>query len=482
MVWPAMVWPSITWSAWRERQRRTPDRSATPEGIPTQLPADGLPPKAQIQVQHKEMQMDPEDVVPPDGSPHAPHPFRAASLTHDEASAKVSVRKWLDSGQTDTTTTIWTAFDGSEFDGIAPIVLLRSGWIESRAAMAKELASEARRSSALPMRQALPPGASFTAAELHELCLSSSGPRGELPIVMISHAWFTQQHPDPEADQLIHIAAPLEEMRRRYPAFPSEVAVFYDYSSMLQKDQSLEYDSRSPTERRSFKFGLRLLNLLFAHQLTTMIRLSVVPPRWDVPDFSRRAWPLLEENLAFLVSLSDPSTTTSDADSSTGSQGDSDETGNLSSARGWSLCMDAFRPIRRSPPLPPTQFRLLIGDAWVSENAAHPREQVLEEIGKLHAQMWRESLASVETLDFSFLGWGDAELEALEVSLRVATSLRHLDLSGNVFSDAGCVTLASALEPLRSLRHISLARNESATAGMAVLLEACRGRGMQILT
>jgi hypothetical protein len=189
----------------------------------------------------------------------------------------------------------------------------------------------------LPRRQDLPEDAFLDKEELGWLfedleAIQKFGMLYEMcfpPLVVVSYAWETPEHPDPECRLLKQVLACAIEWYTRERAglinaggvrsqmlgrdqfFPfwvkrvhrdegmaaADFAVFLDYSSMCQKPRTAEADA-------SFGRALHSMDLLYGHQLTVKWRLTQ-PLTEHVEGrktYNERGWPYFETCAAELIS------------------------------------------------------------------------------------------------------------------------------------------------------------------------------------
>ena len=111
---------------------------------------------------------------------------------------------------------------------LAPVALLRGSWL-------RHWLSRRADGQLLPKRQDLEPEALLTYDEVTAL---PRGPKGELPIIAVCHCWLTKDNPDPQCDQVRDIVAFVDAMCVRFPQFPAEVGLLYDWASLYQKPRT----------------------------------------------------------------------------------------------------------------------------------------------------------------------------------------------------------------------------------------------------
>lgn len=142
-------------------------------------------------------------------------------------------------------------------DVLPPVRLLDGEWLEALSAELTAAASaEERRSFALPRRQELyaqEPDAYMSVERLALLPRGDAKIGSPLPIIVVSHAWRSAEHPDPEGDNLLALvdAFGVQRARSRFPE--GGFAVFYDWCSLPQRDAN---GTRTAAEREAFVHAL----------------------------------------------------------------------------------------------------------------------------------------------------------------------------------------------------------------------------------
>jgi len=166
------------------------------------------------------------------------------------------------------------------------------------------LVKAAEAGTVLSKRQQLPDGAAADRdALLNSLWEDTSRPwercKEHSYIGGISYCWATAQHPDPNGEQLKRLRAPLKcfldgnpSSRTSAVAQVLSLAVFLDWCSLYQAE-------RTDDELEVFKRGLKNVNLWYAHPLTWVFALTVVPA--GVKPFLERGWPRFEKAVSTLI-------------------------------------------------------------------------------------------------------------------------------------------------------------------------------------
>ena len=145
---------------------------------------------------------------------------------------------------------------------VPPVRVLDGEWLLNRAEQARRAADKS--AHALPRRQALEtsePSAFMQADVLFSL------PRGDrfvgspLPLICVSHAWLTKEHPDPQCANMVALADAIREQQAHEDPdqrLPSKFAVMMDWVSLPQKDANGE---RTKEELAAFHTALSSMQL-----------------------------------------------------------------------------------------------------------------------------------------------------------------------------------------------------------------------------
>ena len=111
----------------------------------------------------------------------------------------------------------------------------------------------------------------------------------------------------PEGDSLIAIADALEECYRKkeegdeyaYKYFPDEMGIFWDYPCLFQHPPG---GKRTPEQDELFKWALSHLELIYAHEGTTVFRLIESAPPTRAP-YDGSGWPVYEGNSSRILKV-----------------------------------------------------------------------------------------------------------------------------------------------------------------------------------
>ena len=297
------------------------------------------------------------------------------------------------------------------------------------------------------------------------------------PFVVVSYAWLSKEHPDPDGRQLREVLAPAIEwyMAERarlikgwegYDYYESRLgpaarldapftaegvdfAIFVDYCGLWQHE-------RTPEQDASFRRGLGSMDLLYAHQEVAVWRMTRLLDGYDVLAYDLRGWPFFETAASHYIKhphlcldlgsedavkalagfegrLRPPEELESQGDyKSAGAEG---RLGKL---------MDKTRP----PPLVPSEFAKRVEPLTLTNGK--DKDVLIE----LQAKVATTVLSNVEELQYAGMKWGQVEAPMLAQAVACCERLRTLSLSGTYLGDAGMAAVVSALPrsgPLASL-------------------------------
>ena len=279
------------------------------------------------------------------------------------------------------------------------------------------------------------------------------------PFVIVSYAWLSKEHPDPDGRQLQEVLAPALEWymseRARLavedayaeedlggaapaPAGP-DFAVFVDFAGLWQKERSDEQDA-------SFGRGLASMDLLYAHQETAVLRMTRTLEGYDALPYGSRGWPFFETTVSQLIK---PAHLSLDLGTDAAKAALANFEGRPKAAEALARqgsyihafregTFAAFKGVR-APPLAPAEFERRAAAMTVTNGKD---KGVLIE---LQAKVATAVLGGVQELSYLKLGWGVAEAQVLAQALPLCAELRSLDLMGNSLADGGAAALAGAL-------------------------------------
>ena len=128
------------------------------------------------------------------------------------------------------------------------------------------------------------------------------------PLLVVSHLWWSEAHPDPDAKQLCHLARALEWYSAERSARHGEArdaAVFVGYSCVRAGRHGGSPRSATAQEAAaSYTRALGSLDVLYAHVHTVKLLLTTVPgaPTECLGAFAARGWTAYEAASAALIS------------------------------------------------------------------------------------------------------------------------------------------------------------------------------------
>eukprot|EP00929_Paragymnodinium_shiwhaense_P103207 TRINITY_DN6652_c0_g1_i4.p1 TRINITY_DN6652_c0_g1~~TRINITY_DN6652_c0_g1_i4.p1 ORF type:complete len:634 (+),score=167.33 TRINITY_DN6652_c0_g1_i4:88-1989(+) len=370
---------------------------------------------------------------------------------------------------------IWCRYGGRDLEPLLTVTtLVDLQWLARLA-----------RHEVLPERKGVSPGWSQLPLEAQvsasQLQASGSVPQGQLPIVVFSCPWASEEHPDPDGSQLQRLLPLLEVIEDSFIApepKPQTWGVFWDYMSMPQRT------SRSRSEASAEKLArcdlaTAQVHRWFAHPFTLSVLQDA--PLCDLYGGSRRCrpyyergWCLFERQLSGLVkrgqnmlSLSTPGycryIQTKLVDD-------------------WPTLVEHCGAVGggRPPPVAPDRFyqRLSEGAAAEAREEGNGLFFFFDDdldaiVNPDYRQAFLDAFSKVQLLDYSYLSWNDADVEDLVDALQYArgrgalSELRELWLMGNSFTERGFRTLANALQDglFDGLHKLVFQAPAAATAG-----------------
>ena len=314
------------------------------------------------------------------------------------------------------------------------------------------------------------------------------------PLVIVSYAWLSPEHPDPEGRQLREVLAPAIEWymseRATYisgdvyavkhsaagkraqltPPFTAEgidFGIFLDFSSIWQKE-------RSPVQEQSFHRALDSMDLLYAHQETVVWRMTRLLSGDTVLPYEQRGWPFFETAASQYVK---PAWHCLDLGSTEATQelanyeGVTKVPSELAEQKTyWHHSGTPGRvgklKDRRLPPLVPEEF----AKRATSKTVTNGKDK--EVLLRLQADVSTCVLSTVRVLSFSALGWGDSDATLLAKALRLCANLHTLNLSRNEIGPEGARDIAASTAVMASLTEVDLRQNNFGTEGWCSIFDA----------
>jgi len=200
--------------------------------------------------------------------------------------------------------------------------------------------------------------------------------------------------------------------------------------------------------------GLQRLNLFYAHPRTVVFKVTTFPPGYpgdygakfqyhlptgyDVKPYMERGWCFTESAMSGLVKDYDFIV---DLGLFSGSK----EHNHLES-----IICDCKSS--RSPPMLPDEFREELSRKTFTNKVGD-----FEKVAKLYADAFTTEFANAKTINYSGMGWGDAEIHALcRVLASPLFSAAEVILVGNPITDDGAQALMVALSSNTTIQKIVL--------------------------
>ena len=385
-----------------------------------------------------------------------------------------------------------------------PVRLLKGPWVQERAKKFRACKSdEERRKLKLPRRQELfaaEPEAFYSAAEVREL---EEGYNRQLRIVSVSYGWEEPAHPDPRGCTLLRLAEALERAQtkpvpsadgKKQKLLPTDVAVFFDWTALCQKDPALfdaretpagqpdaeakaafeaelkakrrffggeAYEkSRVGEEASSFYAALKTMERWYAHHGTTVVMMTVHPEGAPegMLEYLLRGWPTFERFCAMF-----------------GKEG----VHHLA----WPSLIDVrlgdtSTCVRVAPPTPEMMRAELASKTFTN---ASDSDMVLG----LYTATANGFLGGAKKLDCDGLGWDAAEWAVFAAWLPRCGVCKDLQLPNNPMADAGVAALAeAAAQPgaLPALETLVLDNTPITDAGAGSLARALEAGALPALS
>jgi len=247
-------------------------------------------------------------------------------------------------------------------------------------------------------RQDLPQEAFCTAP----LVASSSSERA---IIVISYAWITKEHPDPEAFTLSIVAPLLQHFTRAY----GRAAIFWDFCCMWQPP------FRSASESAGFAASLPSMKFLYAHQQTWVWLCKALPA--SVPrKYDDRGWTHWEQAISAWIKDRSKRLDLSLL------------TGRLSSIRDFYNDVERKCIAARPGPATPARF----GEQIAQKSFTNDDDS--NKVVSLYEETFDNVMHHVQDLDLRQFRWRGKEIDSLIEALELAQppNLRRVLLQGNL--------------------------------------------------
>jgi hypothetical protein len=272
------------------------------------------------------------------------------------------------------------------------------------------LLTQAEQKVSLPMRQKLPEDAAIdTEAFLNSLFVDLTAPyfldKENTYTVAVSYCWATKSHPDPTGEQLQRLKGVLKLMLKEVHA----LGIFLDWCGLYQGKRNAE-------QKEAFKRGLKNVNIWYAHPLTFVWALTVVPV--GVKTYETRGWPRFEMAVSTLIKDSYMFLNLFGVEDLA-----EEDAGDLSYDDLQCRCTVQCEAAR-APPMTPAAFSETLKTLSFTNGA--DRRFVLEK----YEATFTEVMGCATRLDFSrFHSWGDSEMASLGEVLPWCPSVETMNLS-----------------------------------------------------
>ena len=339
------------------------------------------------------------------------------------------------------------------------VVLLSLNWIVDYAVVGKPL----------PRRQDLPPEAIIDCEALTEIHARADPEVREsvLPIVAVSYCWHTPEHPDPNGEQLRHIAAVLKrEFHHQYKDRFDDMGIFMDWVSLYQSKGG---PPRTVEQEDVFRKALQSMDLWYAHQGIVTLLVTTPPLTMSLErSYSERGWTSFERCCAELCKPQVPFVLPPDT------------TWECDGEDLWNLIIDSSHSAEdvargRQLPRTPQMFRELLQAKHFTNGA--DREQVI----LLYERMASVMLSGVRTLSFNHIPWralDDAQQVASVLGLSPRLTRLELDCAHR---SAAMLERVLGSTQLSSLATLSLEECHLDSAAAAAIAASIRTPGLPSL-
>mmetsp|Transcript_90124 Transcript_90124/g.197397 ORF Transcript_90124/g.197397 Transcript_90124/m.197397 type:complete len:556 (+) Transcript_90124:200-1867(+) len=268
---------------------------------------------------------------------------------------------------------------------------------------------------------------------------------GKCFLMVVSYTWLSRDHPDPNQTHLRKLVRILEEYKKVWELH--EVAVILDYCSLWQPGARM--DTRTAEQKEQFDYGLRELNVAYAHKAITAVKLTEVPAS-EPRKYEDRGWTLLEEILI----------DSKGGDWNRWTFGDLDP-----ESTQWADSVVFFmqaRSLRLRPPLTPQRFVQELESrrqrARLKDYPLFSNEKDNEEVPKLYEDIYSQLIHSSK-LAYENADWSDEEVVLLVEVIARCDRLEKLVLNNNRISLQGASEIAKLIPSLPTLKLLALSGN-----------------------
>jgi len=268
---------------------------------------------------------------------------------------------------------------------------------------------------------------------------------GKCFLCIVSYAWLSKDHPDPNQLHLRKLVRILEEYKKIWNVH--EVAVILDYCSLWQR--SARGDTRTSEQKEQFNQGFREINVAYAHKAITSIKLTEVPPE-EPRKYDDRGWTLMESILIDAKGGDWNRWTFNDFDPESTQWPDS-----------VVFFMQA-KTLKLRPPLTPQGFvRELEQRRLRSKSrdmALFSNERDNEEVPKRYEDVFMQIVNSTK-LSYDNADWSDDEVMLMLEVVASCNRLEKLQLNNNRINLQGASEIAKLIPQLPNLKFLGLKGN-----------------------
>jgi len=281
-----------------------------------------------------------------------------------------------------------------------------------------------------------------------------------VPVVLISHIWESEEHPDPNGSTLARLASNLARMMPTYQAWGyADVGVFFDWACMHQTIPALGLERTKEEEAIYFK-AKRELKIWFSHRMSTVYiiddqQVTPLPAEHGWPFFIDAACQLFKDipptkpfkvGQGQLVPFWSKYVRLSDEEVLNDTTGVNPQAGTP----------------KRKPPLSAPHFLDQLRTKWFADEKkprTEPGDRDL--IIHLYRAAIEDGFNSLERLSYGKLGWTDEDVTELGACFQEVSCphVTELDLSWNdMRSGSGLDAIGTAIAhgALHSLQKLNL--------------------------
>ena len=262
----------------------------------------------------------------------------------------------------------------------------------------------------------------------------------------LSYRWLSKDNPDPDGFHLKIVAAVarvyMHEERGKSPltnAFVAkglgapDFALFWDFASLFQQPRE------EPKQVELFKEGLKASNVWYGHESTVCWMQTELPPdiRFDAhiaQTYDESGWCFVEAAISAGLKVGKRRLDLAKR---------TDRAMEWAYGGGWLAELEGVCAAARLPPLLPDEVRRRLDEKKFTSKAD------VDVVDGLYRAFFDGAADSATQLNFSGLGWAEAEARQLKEVLPRFTRLKALDLSDNALGAAGTSAIVSLLKTMQ---------------------------------